>query len=145
MNIPMRQYGDPIETRDGAMHTTADTVLGTQGPRILPNMTINAEKAPEVLRGGLGVTLTGGAGPAPRQIDVDAMVTQSSLADLLSAADLAALKAILQKYSGNPNATTRTGITSSDASDPLTMGQGAAIQLLNKTNADFWAKRAERL
>jgi hypothetical protein len=99
---------------------------------------LTAESAPAVGPGDMGVLYAGDPG-LPRQLEVARRAIEE--AGLLSAADVAALNAILAKYSGS-SSTNRVGITSSDAADPLTMGQHEAIESMNKINSDFWAKRA---
>jgi hypothetical protein len=161
MTTKIRQYGDPIETRDGQMlvydekgalcitpRSSADTVLTTSS-RIVPGMIINAEKSPEVVPGSMGVVLAGNAGPAARQIEiVVAALTSGDLAGFISAADLAAVREIFAKYSSSRGAMGRLGqANSDDAPDALTCGQHDAVAAINSANADFWAKKAtaERL
>jgi hypothetical protein len=119
---------------------TCDTLLGTSS-RITTGMRILPEPAPEVRPGALGVTLTGNAGAAPRQIDVEAIITSENLADLLSPADLSALRKIFARYSSTA-AMGRLGQANHDAPDALTMGQHDAVASINAANTDFWAKRA---
>jgi hypothetical protein len=114
---------------------------------ITPETRITAEPAPEVGPGDMGALYTGDPG-LPKQLALaQRAITETGL---LSAADLAAVKAILQRYSGTPaNATNRVGITG-DSTDAVDEARAAVahvrqgcerLQSINDRNRVFWDQR----
>jgi len=106
------------------------------------NNRLTAEPAPEVVPGQFGVRYDG-TGGIPQQLAVAAR--QIEEAGVLSAADLAALKAILEKY-GSSRTTSRVGIAATDTSEAAAAVQQVrrgvdAVQSMNQANADFWDKK----
>jgi hypothetical protein len=144
MSTKIRQYGEGIETRDGQMLVRDTTVNG--GFRITPDTRILPESAPEIKPGGLGVRRTGTPGPAPTQVEVDVDKITTSIIKglgLLSAADLAKVKATLARFCGS-GSTSQVGITStSNDGDPLTVSQADRVASINDRNREFWDKKTE--
>jgi hypothetical protein len=110
-------------------------------------MRINAEPAPEVRPGDMGVRYDGTQVAVPRQIDIDELAEEIVAGvGLLSPADLAKVKEIVRRYGGNPP-TRGAGISVSDAvSDARRAVRDAgrsrdAVTSINRANADFWDKR----
>jgi hypothetical protein len=113
---------------------------------------LTAEPAPPAPN--FGVRRDGTPGPAPDQAEVDTAKIAASIIKglgLLSASDLAAVKAALARhFSSGP--TSRVGITSSDTATDAVMEAHAAVEhvragcdrvaSINKANADFWSRRA---
>jgi hypothetical protein len=139
----IRQFG-ALQTRDARI-PGRDTVLDDKF-RITPNSRILAELAPEVGPGDMGVRYDG-TGGIPQQADVEALFNGFVGAlGLLSAAEVAQMKALMLKFAGAPSGSTNAvGITTSDAEDAVAaVRRGVeALDQMNERNRAFWATQQE--
>ena len=151
MTKRFQHFGETrFQMRDGAF-PVGDTVLNGN-TRITTGMRIEAEPAPRVAPGDLGVLWTGnagdGSGRVPTQTDIDNVVRNvEDLVGVLTPAQRSKIQEKLTRYSGRSAGTTSAvGITSNDAARSAVAQVAAGIaqvDAISDANRSFWDKKLE--